>query len=215
MNKILKRYTETSLILRIVIGIIIGAILALTVPQAGWIGMLGTLFVGALKAIAPVLVAVLVASSLCQGSSKLDRRFGLVVCLYLVSTYLASLAAVLANVFFPQKITLSEKLIEEEMAAAPSGLGEIITNLLNNIIANPVSSVANANYLGILFWAVVIGLSLKRFAGKETQTVLMNFSDAITQIVRWIINLAPSASSAWFLTPCPRAALKSSRPTAG
>ena len=191
MKSILKRYTETSLILRIVIGIIIGAILALTVPQAEGIGMLGTLFVGALKAIAPVLVAVLVAGSLCQSRAGLDRRFGLVVCLYVLSTYLASFAAVIVSFLFPQRLSLSEELIAEEAGAAPGGLGEIITSLLNNIIANPVASVANANYLGILFWAVIVGLALKKFASPETQTVLMNLSDAITEIVRWIINLAP------------------------
>ena len=191
MKNILKRYTESSLILRIVIGIIIGVILALSIPQATWIGMLGTLFVGALKAIAPVLVAVLVASSLCQGSAKLDRRFGLVIFLYLFSTYLASFIAVLASFLFPQEITLSADLVAEEASAAPGGLGEIITSLLKNIIANPVDAVASANYLGILFWAVVVGLALKRFAARETQTVLANFSDAITEIVRWIINLAP------------------------
>ena len=191
MKNILKRYTESSLILRIVIGIIIGVILALSIPQATWIGMLGTLFVGALKAIAPGLVAVLVASSLCQGSAKLDRRFGLVIFLYLFSTYLASFIAVLASFLFPQEITLSADLVAEEASAAPGGLGEIITSLLKNIIANPVDAVASANYLGILFWAVVVGLALKRFAARETQTVVANFSDAITEIVRWIINLAP------------------------
>ena len=190
MKNILKRYTETSLILRIVIGIVIGAVLALLVPSAAWIGMLGTLFVGALKAIAPVLVAVLVSSSLCQSRGGLDRRFGLVVFLYVFSTYLASFTAVIVSFLFPQEITLSAELVAEE-TVAPGGLGEIVSGLLNNIIANPVSSVANANYLGILFWAVIIGLALKRFAARETQTVLMNLSDAITEIVRWIINLAP------------------------
>ena len=191
MKQILKRYTETSLILRIVIGIVIGAVLALLVPQAGWIGTLGTLFVGALKAIAPVLVAVLVSSSLCQGSAGLDRRFGLVVFLYVFSTYLASFAAVIVSFLFPQKIVLSAELVAAESPTAPSGLGEVISGLLHNIIANPVASVAGANYLGILFWAVVIGLALKRFASRETQTVLSDLSEAITEIVRWIINLAP------------------------
>ena len=190
MKTILKRYTDMSLILRIVIGIAVGAVLALAVPQAGGIGMLGTLFVGALKAIAPVLVAVLVASSLCQSNAGLDRRFGLVVFLYVFSTWLASFTAVVVSFLFPQRITLSAELVAQE-TAAPGGLGEILSGLLSNIIANPVASVASANYLGILFWAVVVGLALKRFAARETQTVLMNLSDAITQIVRWIINLAP------------------------
>ncbi len=191
MKRILDRYNHSSLILRIIIGIIIGVILAFLVPQATWIGILGKLFVGALKAIAPVLVAVLVAASLCQGSAKLDNRFGLVIFLYLFSTYLASFVAVLASFAFPQTITLSQSLMAEEATAAPGGLGDVIQSLLNNIVANPVRAVAEANYLGILFWAVVIGLALKRFAGRETQTVMLNLSDAVTEVVRWVINLAP------------------------
>ncbi|MBR1633897.1 MAG: serine/threonine transporter SstT [Lachnospiraceae bacterium] len=191
MKKVLDTYNNTSLILRIIIGIIVGVILAFAVPQAAWIEVLGDLFVGALKAIAPVLVAVLVASSLCQDSAKLDSRFALVIFFYLFSTYLASFTAVLASFAFPQTITLSEKLVTDEAAAAPGGLGEIVHGLLMSIIANPVEAVSEANYLGILFWAVVAGIALKRFARSETQIVLVNFSDAVTQIVRWIINLAP------------------------
>ena len=190
IKKILKVYTDSSLILRIVIGIAIGAGLAFLVPQATWISMLGTLFVGALKAIAPVLVAVLVAGSLCQGSAKLDKRFGLVIFLYLFSTYLASFTAVVASYIFPQTITLTESM-KSESITAPGGMGDIITGLFQNLIANPVSAVAEGNYLGILFWSIIIGLALKKFAGEATQTMMLNFSDAITQVVRWIINLAP------------------------
>ena len=190
IKKILKVYTDSSLILRIVIGIAIGVGLAFLVPQATWISMLGTLFVGTLKAIAPVLVAVLVAGSLCQGSAKLDKRFGLVIFLYLFSTYLASFTAVVASYIFPQMITLTESM-KSESITAPGGMGDIITGLFQNLIANPVSAVAEGNYLGILFWSIIIGLALKKFAGEATQTMMLNFSDAITQVVRWIINLAP------------------------
>ena len=190
IKKILKVYTDSSLILRIVIGIAIGVGLAFLVPQATWISMLGTLFVGALKAIAPVLVAVLVAGSLCQGSAKLDKRFGLVIFLYLFSTYLASFTAVVASYIFPQTITLTESM-KSESITAPGSMGDIITGLFQNLIANPVSAVAEGNYLGILFWSIIIGLALKKFAGEATQTMMLNFSDAITQVVRWIINLAP------------------------
>ena len=190
IKKILKVYTDSSLILRIVIGIAIGVGLAFLVPQATWISMLGTLFVGALKAIAPVLVAVLVAGSLCQGSAKLDKRFGLVIFLYLFSTYLASFTAVVASYIFPQTITLTESM-KSESITAPGGMGDIITGLFQNLIANPVSAVAEGNYLGILFWSIIIGLALKKFAGEATQTMMLNFSDAITQVVRWINNLAP------------------------
>ncbi len=190
IKKTLRLYTDSSLILRIIIGIAVGVVLALLVPQATWISMGGVLFVGALKAIAPVLVAVLVMGSLCQSSAKLDGRFGLVIFLYLFSTYLASFTAVVASFLFPQTITLSDSLMAQS-TAAPDGLGEIVTSLLQSIIANPIEAVSGGNYLGILFWSIVIGMALKKFADEATQTLMTNLSDAITQVVRWIINLAP------------------------
>lgn len=190
LKKILSIYNDSSLILRIVIGIVLGAGLAFLIPGASWISMLGTLFVNALKAIAPILVAVLVAASLCQRSARLDRRFGLVIFFYMFSTYLASFAAVAASFLFPQTITLTGDAAAQA-PAAPAGLGEIIKSLLTSLIANPIEALSEGNYLGILFWAVIIGLALKRFAGVRTQEMMQNFSDAITQVVRWIINLAP------------------------
>ncbi len=190
VKKVLTIYNGASLILRIIIGIVIGVVLALIVPQAEWISMLGNLFVGALKAIAPVLVAVLVAASLCQGNAKLDRRFGLVIFFYILSTYLAAVAAVTASFIFPQTITLTSEVAKTEIAA-PGGLGDIVRGLLNSIIANPIEALSNGNYLGILFWAVIIGMALKRFASENTQELMRNLSDAVTQVVRWIINLAP------------------------
>ena len=190
VKKVLMIYNGASLILRIIIGIVIGVVLALIVPQAEWISMLGNLFVGALKAIAPVLVAVLVAASLCQGNAKLDRRFGLVIFFYILSTYLAAVAAVTASFIFPQTITLTSEVAKTEIAA-PGGLGDIVRGLLNSIIANPIEALSNGNYLGILFWAVIIGMALKSFASENTQELMRNLSDAVTQVVRWIINLAP------------------------
>ena len=190
VKKMLELYNGSSLILRIVIGIILGVVLALTMPGAEWLSVPGNLFVGALKAIAPVLVAVLVAASLCQGNAKLDRRFGLVIFFYILSTYLAAVSAVTASYLFPQTITLSSGAAETEIAA-PGGLGDIIRGLLNSIIANPIDALSKGNYLGILFWAVVIGMALKRFASENTQEFMRNLSDAVTQVVRWIINLAP------------------------
>ena len=180
MKKILKIYTSASLILRILIGMGIGLLLAFTVPQASKISMLGSLFVGALKAIAPLLVAVLVIGSLAQRSAKLDKRFGLVIFFYLVSTWLASLAAVIAGFLFPQKITFND--VAAETVSAPQGLGEVIEGLLSNVISNPVAGVASGNYLSILFWSVVIGLSLRKFASEQTQEFLKNISDAKSTI---------------------------------
>jgi serine/threonine transporter len=188
LKNIAKKYSETSLILRIAIGIVVGAILAAAIPQASFIGIFGDLFVGALKAIAPVLVAVLVMSSLCQGSSKLDRRFGLVIFLYMLTTFLAAFIAVLFSFAFPQTLDLA---VESAEQAAPGGLGEVLYNLLMNIIVNPLQATVSANYMGILFWSAVLGMALKGFASDTTKQFLSDIAEAVSQGVRWIINLAP------------------------
>ena len=185
--KIVKAYNSVSLVLRIVIGLVIGLILALVVPQAAWISMFGTLFVGALKSIAPVLVFVLVASSLAQSREKMGSQFATIIILYLVSTFLAAAVAVLASTAFP--VTLKQ-LADAADSAAPETIGEIFKTLLGNIVSNPVASLANANYLGILFWAIILGVAL-RGAADTTKTFMSNCSDAVSKAVRWVINLAP------------------------
>ena len=174
--------------MRILIGLILGAVLALVAPGAMWITELGNLFVGALKGIAPVLVFVIVTSALAQGSSKLDRRFGTVIWLYMLTTFLAAGIAAVASFLFPQNMVLAEAV---EGSAAPQGLSEVLNTLIANFVANPVSSLMNGNYIGILFWACLFGLALKRIAADDTKVMLSNIADAVSQIVRWIINLAP------------------------
>lgn len=185
--KIVKKYNETSLVLRIVIGLVIGLALALIVPDATWIALFGTVFVGALKAIAPILVFVLVTSSLAQSNQKLGSQFVTIIVLYLCSTFLAAVVAVIGSAIFP--VTL-QQLATAADSAAPQGIGEVFKTLLTNVVANPVASLANANYLGILFWAVVLGIAL-RASAESTKAVLQNCSDAASTAVRWIINLAP------------------------
>lgn len=177
LKAVAARYNATSLILRIVIGLVVGAVLALAVPGAGWVEEFGSLFVGALKGIAPVLVFVIVASALAQGTSRLDRRFGTVIWLYMLTTFL-----------FPQTIVLAEAA---ESEVVPQGLGEVMNTLLTNFVANPVSALLNGNYIGILFWACLFGLAMKRYGADSTKLFLANTADAVSQIVRWIINLAP------------------------
>ena len=181
-------YNGVSLIVRILIGLVIGAVLALVVPGAGWVAELGTLFVGALKGIAPVLVFVIVASALAQGSSKLDRRFGTVIWLYMLTTFLAAAIAAAASFLFPQTVVLAEAAQSD---VVPQGLGEVMNTLLANFVANPVSSIMNGNYIGILFWACLFGLAMKKIGAESTKVFLANTADAVSQIVRWIINLAP------------------------
>ena len=188
LNKAVARYNGISLIVRILIGLIIGAVLALVAPGAGWVGELGNLFVGALKGIAPVLVFVIVASALAQGSSKLDRRFGTVIWLYMLTTFLAAAIAVVTSFMFPVTVVLADAAQSD---VVPQGLGEVMGTLLTNFVANPVSAIMSGNYIGILFWACMFGVAMKKIGSDTTKTFMANTADAVSQIVRWIINLAP------------------------
>ena len=182
------KYNQTSLILRIAIGLVVGALLALVVPGAVWIEEFGNLFVGALKGVAPVLVFVIVASALAQGSSKLDRRFGTVVWLYMLTTFVAAALSVVTSKIFPQTLVLAEAATAD---VVPQGLGDVMHTLLSNIVSNPVASIMNGNYIGILMWACLFGLAMKNLSSDTTKNFLANTADAVSTIVRWIINLAP------------------------
>ena len=177
-----------SLILRILIGLIIGAVLGFLFPQASWISLFGGIFVGALKAIAPVLVFVLVISSLSRANSGIGKKFRTVIILYMLSTFLAAIVAVFASFLFPVTLKLTETAVTD---TAPEGISEVLHSLLNNIVANPVEALVNANYIGILTWAVIFGLALKKYASDSTKRVLNDISDAVSLAVRWVISLAP------------------------
>ncbi len=187
MKKIAAAWNSVSLILKIVIGMIIGAILGLTLPQLTGLSILGTLFVGALKAIAPVLVFVLVISALTQARSGIGRQFRTVVVLYLLNTFLAAIMAVVFAFLFPVTLRLTDAADQ----AAPGGVIEVLTTLLNNCVANPVAALTNANYLGILVWAILFGLGLKIIASDGTKRALGDISNAVSQVVRWVIGCAP------------------------
>ena len=143
----INKYNGTELIIRIIVGLIAGTTLALVAPHMTWIGMLGTLFVGALKAIAPILVFVLVASALAQGTGRLDRRFGTVIFLYLFTTFLSAVVAVLTSRVFPQKLSLGDAA---EADVVPQGLSEVVQTLLTNIVSNPIQAMIDGNYICIL-----------------------------------------------------------------
>lgn len=187
MRKIFGIYNKVSLILRIFIGLVIGALLGVFVPEATGISILGDIFVGALKAVAPILVFVLVISSLAKASSGIGKKFRTVIILYMLSTFLAAVVAVLASFVFPVTLKLTAAVEE----AAPSGISEVLRSLLNNIVANPVSALMNANYIGILAWAVIFGLALKKYGANTTIRTMQDISDAVSQAVKWIINVAP------------------------
>lgn len=189
IRNLISRYNNANLVLRIFIGIIIGVCLALIVPNWQWISVLGDLFVGALKAIAPMLVLILVMSSLAQGVKKSGGKFRTVISLYMISTFFAAITAVIASFIFPQILTLDTST--QELDSVPQGLCEIIHNLLVKIVINPISSLSESNYLGILFWAIITGLALKDVVSDSTKSMLKDFSTSVSQIVAWIINLAP------------------------
>ena len=184
---LLKKWADSSLILRIFIGLVIGAVLALLVPGWTWIAVFGKLFVSALKAIAPILVGILVISSLAKANGGLGSRFGTVIALYIISTLSAALVAVAGSFLFPVTFQLQD--VAE--ASAPAALSDVFSNLLTNMVANPVTSLSTANYIGILFWSILIGLGLKLVASGATIQVVADLADVISLIVRWIIQFAP------------------------
>ncbi len=187
MKKVWGMWTSISLVVRILFGLIIGAVLGLIVPQAAAISILGDIFVGALKAIAPLLVFFLVISSLSNATNSHGGVIRTVLGLYMFSTFLAAIIAVIASRLFPVELILVDAVTD---TAAPQGILEVLKNLLMNIVANPISSLANANYVGILAWAVLIGLAFKA-ANDATKKVLGDIANGLSQVVTWIINLAP------------------------
>lgn len=185
----LDRWLQTNLMLRIFAGIVVGSVLALTVPGISVISMLGDLFVGALKAIAPVLVAVLVASSVATARAGLGNRFRTIITLYVLTTLMAAVVAVAGSFFFPVQIALAD--VSGVAGSAPGALGDVFRNIVGEIMSNPVTAIAKANYLSILFWAVVVGLALKAVASPQTIGSLRQWADAVSRVVVWIIQCAP------------------------
>lgn len=183
----MEKWNRLSLIFRIACGLVLGVILGLCFPNASVIGVLGDIFVGALKSVAPILVFFLVISAVANASNTVSKRFRTVVFLYILSTLLASVLAVVASKLFPVSLQLVAAVSNE----APKGIAQVFKNLLNNIVQNPVSAIVNANYIGILAWAIVLGLALKKVNHEPTNEIMSKISDAVSISVRWIINLAP------------------------
>ena len=190
-----QRYCDVSLIKRIIVGLIIGVLLALAIPADApeWalgigevIALLGTLFVAALRAVAPILVFFLVISALT--TAKTAGSMKTVIVLYVISTLIAAFVAVIGSYLFPMELTLN--VAEEVDQTSPSGIGEVLSSILMNICANPVDALANANFIGILAWAIVLGIAM-RAASDNVKDVLKAVSDAVSIAVRWVINLAP------------------------
>lgn len=187
MKNALSAYIKAPLILRIAIGLAVGVCLGIWVPQASVVSIFGSIFVGALKGIAPILVFILVTASLASAGSGLGSRFRTVIIFYMVSTFLSAAIAVVGSFLFPVTIPLAAAVER----SAPAGLGEVFGTLLTNMVQNPISAVINANYIGILTWAVIFGFALRQCAGEKTKEILNDASEAVSKAVAWIIQLAP------------------------
>ena len=187
MKRIIRAWTKASLIKRILIGMILGATLGMLFPNLTGIGLLGDLFVGGLKAIAPILVFALVANALSQHQKGQNTNMKTVIFLYLLGTFAAALVAVLASFLLPVQITLTSANTE---VAAPDGIGQVLSNLLLKLVDNPLNAIVEANYIGILSWTVVFGLAMRE-ASKHSKELLRTMADVTSKIVEWIINLAP------------------------
>lgn len=187
MKQIWKKWNSISLVKRIICGMLIGAILGVVVPQATGLSILGDLFVGALKAVAPILAFVLVISALAHAKSGKSGNMKMVIFLYLLGTFLAAAVAVVASFIFPITLTLAEAAGD---TAAPSGIVEVLKSLLLNIVSNPIGALVNANFIGILTWAIILGVAL-RAASETTKDILEDLAEAVSKAVRWVISLAP------------------------
>lgn len=186
---LINAWQKSNLMLRIFLGIVVGAVLALTMPGYGIISVLGDLFVGALKAMAPILVALLAASSVATARSGMGGRFRIIIALYILTTLMAAVVAVSAGFIFPVPIALAD--VQGASESAPAALTDVFRNIIAGVMSNPVTAIANANYLSILFWAVVIGLALKKVASKDVIASLHQWADAVSKVVSWIILCAP------------------------
>ena len=188
MHSLIAMYQRIGLVTLIVIGLILGTLIGWLAPSVGIaLGILGTLFVGALKAVAPILVFFLVMAAICQHRSGNKVYVKPVLFLYLIGTFIAALVAVGASFLFPTELTLVNATIEQ---VPPANLKEVLNNLLLSLVANPVAALANANYIGILAWAVIMGIALRQ-AGETTRSTVNDIADAISKVVKWVIALAP------------------------
>ena len=185
---LLQKLKRTSLVTQIVIGLIAGILLAWLAPAAALsVAFIGKVFVSALKAVAPILVFVLVMASIANHKHGQETHIRPILVLYLFGTFAAAVVAVIASMMFPSSLVL---VTENIAIAAPGGISEVMQSLLLSVVDNPVSALMNANFIGILAWAIGMGVAI-RHAGDTTRTVLSDLSNGVTVIVRVVIRFAP------------------------
>ena len=183
-----RKYQETALIKLIAVGLIVGIILAIVLPESvPAVSILGDLFVRALKGVAPILVFVLVMNAMAQKKEDAGASMEPIVKLYLIATFLASVIAVACSFAFPTTLQLQ---LADAKLAPPSGILEVLHNLILSVVDNPLNALVSANYIGILAWSVLCGIAL-RGASAKTKAVINDLADMVTNIVQWVIRFAP------------------------
>lgn len=189
LTKIYRTYADTNLILEICIGIVLGILLgAFYAEGAQSISFLGDVFVGSLKAIAPILVFILVLTSICtKDFGKHGKQFQKVLLLYLVGTFLAALSAVVASFWFQLDLVLN---VTQANASSPENIVAVFKTLMKNIVDNPIHALSSGNYLGILTWAIAFGVALKH-CNAHAKEIFLDMNAAVLKIVRFIVKLAP------------------------
>ena len=188
MKTLITRWTQTSLVLRIAAGAILGIIFGLLLPQMSGISMLGAFFVGALKGIAPLLVLILVLDSLTNTPHGIGQKFRIIVFMYIISMILSACLAAVISFLFPLALPLSKA---SALPAVSSTSPHLFSHLLSDLTENPLSALVSANYISILFWSIIFGLALKNFASASTKHLLKDFTQSISKVVTWIIEFAP------------------------
>lgn len=189
MNSMIRTLRKIPLIHQIAVGLIIGILIAVFLPGVvPVVGIFGDLFVRALKGVAPLLVFILVMNAMVQRKEGGDTQMKPIITLYVIGTFAASIVGVVLSFLFPQTLMLQ---LGNAKVNPPSGIAEVVHNLVLNIVDNPLNAILNANYIGILAWAVIIGLALHKAASPETKHVLEDLSAGITKVVTWVIHFAP------------------------
>lgn len=187
-SRVFSLFFKGSLVKQILVGLVAGILLAWLAPEvAKMMSLLGTLFINALKAVAPVLVWVLVMASIANHRQGQKSNIRPVLVLYLLATFFAALTAVVASFMFPSVLTL---VVNESQLSPPENIAEVLKGVLINVVANPVDALINGNYMGILAWSIGLGLAL-RHASDTTKALTQDLADAVTNLVRVVIRLAP------------------------
>ena len=191
MRALIDMYQRIGLVPLIIIGLVIGILIGWLLPSVGIaLGLLGSLFVGALKAVAPILVFILGMAAVSQHQGESQVHVKPVLIMYIFGTFMAALTAVVASFAFPTELIGLNTIEAVADQAPPSGLKEVLTTLLMNLVDNPVNAIASANYMGILAWALIIGFALRK-ASATTRTMVADLSEAISNVVRFVIAFAP------------------------